>query len=148
MLQIPGLAGRLRPSDSMWNQRHGTGAEVEDYVWFLLKGPDLASLEGHLLVCETCRVRVSVEGSVREMFLLGLALQSVGDGGIGVPVDMSGRSRVIMINEGAHRGRIALRILHLRTHLPLYSLEVAAGRPDEFATPAWPTLIVTTGPPE
>jgi len=118
--------------------RHETDDSIEDYAWFRLKGPDLERLEGHLLVCEDCRVRVSVEERVREMFMLGWTLQPVDDGGSTSPV--------IMIDEGAHRGRIAAKILHFRTHLPLYSLEVAAGNPSKQITEIEPEGWVEVPP--
>jgi Peptidase S24-like len=134
--QTRGLVVQVLRAVSMWNDRHGTDAEIENYAWFLLKGSDLESLEEHLLVCEACRVRVSVEDRVREMFLLG---QTRGE---------AERSRVIMIDAGGHRARVAARILHFRTHLPLYSLEAAAGSTGRQITEIEPEgwVEVTPGP--
>lgn len=93
--------------------RHETDENIEDYAWFRLKGPDLDRLEDHLLICQACRERVSAQDSEREMFMLGLLQE--------------GRSHAVVNDEEPRQGRATSRIFHFRTHLPLYSLEVAAG---------------------
>jgi Peptidase S24-like len=108
---------------------HATDESIEDYTWFRLKGSKLERLEEHLLVCDACRARVAVEDRVREIFLLGLTWQPADDGAIEVTDGQPSHTRVIAIDKGVQRGRIAARILHFRTHLPVYNLEVAAGSP-------------------
>src|SRR6202021_2716967 len=63
-----------------------------------------------------------------------------------VPDDRPGRSRVVMIDEGARRGRVTSMIFHFRTHLPLYSLEIAAGNPGKQITDIEPEGWVEVPP--
>lgn len=73
------------------------------------------------------------------MFLLDLTRQQIVKDSmpepVGRPTDSPDTnspgtpSPVTMLDVDTHRKRIAAKILHFRTHLPLYSLEVAAGSP-------------------
>jgi hypothetical protein len=78
--------------------QHASDASIEAYAWFRLKSPGLEQLEEHLLICEGCRMRVSAEDRVREMFLLDLTRHRLGDEPIRQPVGKPAVSPVIMID--------------------------------------------------
>jgi len=86
---------------------HPTNSTLESYALSRLHGRSAHTLEKHLLVCPACRIRLSHEDEVLSLIRLGLS-----------PKTAFGT---------VQRARDP-KILPFRTHLPLYSLEAAAGK--------------------
>jgi hypothetical protein len=87
---------------------HPTSAAIESYALSRLHGRNLRKLEEHLLVCAHCRTRLSTEDEFINVVRHGLASETT-----------AGSPR--------HSSQLP-NILPFRTHLPLYSLEAAAGK--------------------
>jgi SOS-response transcriptional repressor LexA len=87
---------------------HPTTAAIEAYALSRLHGRKERKLEEHFLVCASCRVRLSTEDEIINVVRLGLASEATA----GSPSHSSQPPK----------------ILHFQTHLPLYSLEAAAGK--------------------
>jgi SOS-response transcriptional repressor LexA len=87
---------------------HPTTAAIELYALSRLDAQKEREVENHLLVCAPCRARFSIQDEIINMVRLGLASEAT----VGAPT---------------HSSQVAT-ILQFRTHLPLYSLEAAAGR--------------------
>jgi hypothetical protein len=112
------------------NRWHPPDANVEAYAWFRLKGSLTRRLEVHLLDCEACQARVAAEDKIRELLLLDLTQKwdQAPFGVIGIPVGPRENSRVVVIDQDSRRSRAISKVLHFRTHIPLYNLEAAAGK--------------------
>lgn len=99
-------------------------------MWLRLKDSLTQVLEVHLLGCEACRARVAAEDRFRELLLLDLTEEwdQAHFGVIGIPVGPRENSRLVVIDRDSRRSRAVSKVLHFRTHIPLYNLEAAAGR--------------------
>jgi SOS-response transcriptional repressor LexA len=86
---------------------HPTAVTIESYTLGRLKGRSERKLEEHLLVCEACRTRLSTEDKIIKMIRGGLEEEAIGESNHSVPVT---------------------KVLPFKTHLPVYSLEAAAGK--------------------
>jgi len=128
--------------------RHPSDASIEAYSWFRLKGTDMERLEEHLKVCDACRAKVTAEDWNRELYMAGLTEQTPESGAFRTPVGQPGRSRMAAVGDGSLRHGATPRVFHFRTHLPLYSLEAAAGKFGERQTDVEPDgwVAVTPGP--
>ena len=108
--------------------RHPSETTIELFASGRLNDRAVRRVELHLLVCDSCRARIAVEDSIREMFRVGMAEPKWvdierGENGIGA----FGRDRVEVESTGITYANHVPRMLHFRTHLPLFSLAAAAG---------------------
>jgi phage repressor protein C with HTH and peptisase S24 domain len=108
--------------------RHPTDTTIELFASDRLNDRAVRRVELHLLVCDTCRARIAVEDSIREMFRVGMAQPEWMDTGKSeIGIRAFGRARAEVTSAASAYARPVPRLLHFRTHLPVYNLAAAAG---------------------
>jgi SOS-response transcriptional repressor LexA len=133
-----------------WRKRsipHPTETTIELFATARLNDRAMRKVETHLIVCAACRARVAVEDSIREMFRIGMAQP---DWMLADPAETrlraSTRNVAKVENIDSPFANVVPRVLHFRTHLPVYSLAAAAGASGEQQAEVQPEGWVEISP--
>ena len=102
--------------------RHPTDTTLELLGLGRLNERAVKRVEVHLLVCADCRARMTAEDRVRQMSRVGMEADPAGAAIRDLWKSKTGVKPVV-----GDFPRVVPKLLHFRTHLPVYSLTVAAG---------------------